>query len=102
VHWPRRIRVGRHPKRKDDVGDVQRVFARNHADDGERLAIEPERLPDGVRPAGEAALPEAVRQHRHALRLPAERCVGFGKHPSDYRLKPEHRWCIASVVLGPH
>ena len=59
-------------------------------------------MPDRIRLPREAALPEAVGQHRHTLWLAADRRVGFREDPARDRLKPEQRWRVAGVVLGPH
>ena len=52
--------------------------------------------------AGEATLPEPVRQHRDALRVAADWCVRFGEHATDDRLHAKHRERITRVELRPH
>src|SRR5262249_9368843 len=93
---PRRIRSEWHPQWNDNVGEVGSVVTRNHTNDGERLAIEPECLSDCVWLAGEAALPERVCQHRDRPWLGPDRRFGFAKHPPEQRLNAKYRWRVTA------
>ena len=89
VETPRRpfgVELERHP----DVGLVaEREPAGEHADHGDRLAVEDDGATDDRRIAGEAPLPEAVADHRHPGRR--RRLLVGVEQATGHRLHPQHR-----------
>ena len=67
-----------------------REVARRHADDGQRLAVDDDRVVEHVRVGAEARLPVRVAEHRHR-RLADRAVVGRAEQPAERGLHAEHR-----------
>ena len=68
---PKRIAVGRQWRHDIDVSKRQRKLRGQHANDDERLAVDPHGLADDVGGPAILALPEAIAQEHHRRRIRA-------------------------------
>ena len=80
------------------AGDHAVESWRRHADDGERMRIDQQRLIDHARIGAELALPVVEAEHHH--RAAVGHIVGGDEKPSHRRLQPERLEIVAGGQLA--
>ena len=104
----KRIALGRQRRHGVDIQKRKRKLRRQHADDHERLTVDPRGLADGVGGSTEPPLPQAVAQHNHKRRIrpivaliqqpPGRR--RHAEHVERIRRHPRAREPLGDVVAG--
>ena len=86
---PSTLRIVRRDQGPKEIRVVSQHVRRQHADDGERIAVDGQRLADDVRVGPEAALPEGVREDDNApVALPL---LVLEKPAAEHRVNPQRR-----------